>query len=280
VAEREFPSALKLVLSYDGAGFAGSQRQPGRRTVQGELERALFTLAAGTVYEVPVVLAGRTDAGVHAAGQVASAADIRPDLDEARLVRAINAQLEPDCAVISVERMVATFHARYDAKWREYRFRIWAGPAQPLVRDRTWQRRGGLDPDRMAVAAARLIGRHDFASFAGGGEGMPWSPRHQTVRGTTRTVMISEIRPIEPWWAGRLNGTLIEYRIVADGFLPRMVRNIAGALVSIGQGRQASDWIDALLEGRNRTLAAETAPPQGLTLWRVGYENDSPDDGV
>ena len=248
--------------------------------MQGELERALSTLTGDTRQAAPVVLAGRTDAGVHAAGQVASVTDVRPDLDQARLVRAINGQLEPDCAVSSIERVEATFHARYDAKWREYRFRIWAGSVQPLVRDKTWQRRGGLDVDRMSIAAAKLTGRHDFASFAGGGEGMPWSPRQETERGTIRTVMISDVRLLAPWWAERPDGTLIEYRIVADGFLPKMVRTIAGTLVSIGQGRQETEWIDALLDGRNRSLAGETAPPQGLTLWRVGYEHDSPEDGV
>jgi tRNA pseudouridine38-40 synthase len=281
VAERNHQSALKLVVSYDGAGFAGSQRQLDRRSVQGELERVLSKLASDPAdLPIAIAMAGRTDAGVHAAGQVASVIDLRPDFAPERYLRAINAHLEQDCAVSSVERVHGAFHAQYDATWREYRYRIWTGLVQPLARTQTWQRRGGVDADRMAAAAAGLIGRHDFASFAGRGEGMPWSPRQLTERGTIRTVMMSEIRTIQPWWAGTCGGTLIEYRIVADGFLPRMVRTIVGVLVSIGQGKQAVDWIEALLDGRNRSLAGETAPPQGLTLWRVGYDNDSPDDGV
>jgi tRNA pseudouridine38-40 synthase len=270
-------AALRIVLSYDGTDFHGSQRQSGRRTVQGELERVLSHLA-GT--EIPATLAGRTDEGVHAAGQVASVTDIRPAWDEIRYLEALNALLPVDCGVARVERVAPDFHARYDATWREYRFRIWNGSSEPLARRQTWQRRGAIDRSLMDEAARRLVGTHDFASFAGGGEGVPWSQRHATKRGTTRTVLMSSVRPLSPWWADRRDGQLIEVRIVADGFLPRMVRTIAGVLVEIGQRRRDADWIDTLLAGRDRRLAGETAPPQGLTLWRVGYAGDLPDDGA
>ena len=270
-------NALRIVLSYDGTDFHGSQRQSGRRTVQGELERVLSRLAG---HECPVIMAGRTDEGVHEAGQVASLADIRPAWDEFRYLEALNALLPDDCGVSRVVRVDPGFHARYDARWREYRYRIWNGSSEPLARRQTWQRRGAIDLLRMDEAARRLAGTHDFASFAGGGEGVPWSQRHATMRGTTRTVLTSSVRPMTPWWAERRNGQLIEVRIVADGFLPRMVRTIAGVLVEIGQRRRDADWIDPLLAGRDRRLAGETAPSQGLTLWRVGYAGDLPDDGA
>lgn len=271
------PAALRIVLSYDGTDFHGSQRQSGRRSVQGELERVLTRLAGS---ETPVIMAGRTDEGVHAAGQVASVTDIRPAWDEFRYLEALNALLPDDCGVSSVDRVEPGFHARYDAIWREYRFRIWNGSSEPLARRQTWQRRGAMEIIRMDEAARRLVGTHDFASFAGGGEGVPWSQRHAKKRGTTRTVLTSSVRPLTPWWADRRDGQLIEVRIVADGFLPRMVRTIAGVLVEIGQRRRDADWIDTLLAGRDRRLAGETAPPQGLTLWRVGYAGDLPDDGA
>jgi tRNA pseudouridine38-40 synthase len=277
VPDGDAPAALRIVLSYDGTDFHGSQRQSGRRTVQGELERVLSRLA-GT--ETPVIMAGRTDEGVHAAGQVASLADIRPAWDEFRYLEALNALLPDDCGVSRAERAEPGFHARYDARWREYRYRIWNGSSEPLARRQTWQRRGAIDVILMDEAARRLTGTHDFASFAGGGDGVPWSQRYAMKRGTTRTVLTSSVRLLDPWWGGRRNGQLIEVRIVADGFLPRMVRTIAGVLVEIGQRRRDADWIDTLLAGRDRRLAGETAPPQGLTLWQVGYAGDSPDGGA
>lgn len=266
-------AALKIVLSYDGSGFAGSQRQSNRRSVQAELERALAKLANR---ETPVALAGRTDEGVHAAGQVASAADVRPEWDGQRYLSALNAFLPADCAVLEVTKEPPSFHARYNAVWREYRYRVWSGARQPLVRNVTWQRHGAFDTEAMRNGIARLVGTHDFASFAGGGDGVPWSERRNTQRGTVRTVLLGDVRSISPWW-GDASGQLIEIRIAADGFLPRMVRTIAGVIVEIGQQRKDVAWIDTLLAERDRRLAGETAPARGLTLWRVGYAEDLPD---
>jgi tRNA pseudouridine38-40 synthase len=266
-------STLKLVLSYDGTGFAGSQVQPGKRTVQAELERALAQVAGQTVQ---TVFAGRTDTGVHAVGQVVSCPDARPDLATAALRLALNAKLADDVAVGSIERKAGKFHARFDAAWREYRYRVWAGPPQPLAARYTWQRRGALSVDAMAEAAERFVGERDLAALAGGGEGVPWSERSAAPRGTVRRILRCRCRPIAPWW-GEPDGTLVDLRIVADGFLPRMVRNIAALLVEVGHERKPVSWIDEVLASRDRRFGGGTAPPQGLTLWRVGYGMDEPD---
>lgn len=154
-------SRLKLTIAYDGARFWGSQRQAGRETVQSRLEDALSDLAERPV---AVELAGRTDRGVHAAGQVASCDDCRTDLPEARIRLALEARVGDGLSPTNVERVAPGFHARYDAVWREYRYRIWAGPRAPLLTTTSWHRRGHLDRTAMADAASRLVGTHDFAS--------------------------------------------------------------------------------------------------------------------
>lgn len=265
-------ATLALTIAYDGTDFAGSQMQPGARTVQEELERALaglFNRATRTVF------AGRTDRGVHAAAQVVSCDDGRPDLDSRTLRRAIDAVLPDDLAVLDVTRRPDGFHARYDARWREYRYRVWFGPRSPLARRQAWYRAERLDVEEMDRAAGRLVGEHDFAALAGGGEGVPWSDRQMRPRGTVRRVMICRCRAIEPWW-GPAAGPLIEVRIAADGFLPRMVRNAVGALVEIGRGARPAAWIDELLATRDRRAGGTTAPAHGLTFWRVGYDDDEP----
>lgn len=269
---------LALTVAYDGTEFAGSQVQPGARTVQEELERALagvFNRATRTVF------AGRTDRGVHAAGQVVGCGDHRPDLDAATIRRALNAGLPPDVAVVAAERRSDGFHARYDARWREYRYRVWSGPPPPLARRHVWQRAERLDIGAMAEAASRLVGEHDFAALAGGGEGVPWSERQSRPRGTIREVLVCTCRTIPPWW-GAVDGTLIEVRVAADGFLPRMVRNITGALVDVGRGAKPVGWMDEVLASRDRRAGGTTAPAHGLTLWRIGYDDDEPmsDDGA
>jgi tRNA pseudouridine38-40 synthase len=246
------------------------------RTVQEELEGAI-----AAVFGEPTrtVFAGRTDRGVHAAGQVVGCQDRRPDLAAETLRDAFNARLADDVAVLAVERKPDGFHARYDARWREYRYRIWCGTRQPLARQLIWQRSGALDPGVMDEAAQRMVGERDFAALAGSGDGVPWSDRASRPRGTVRRVLICRCSVIRPWW-GHVDGRLIELSVVADGFLPRMVRNIAAVLVEIGRGRRPVGWIDDVLSSRDRRLGPATAPAHGVIFWRVGYEADFVDDSA
>lgn len=266
----------QLTVAYDGRAFWGSQRQFGRRTVQSELETALEAL---TGLKGGVVIAGRTDRGVHAVGQVVSYPAIGPALTAERFQQAVNARLPVDLAVVGVRRRPVGFHARYDATWREYRYRIWCGAPQPLASHLVWQRARELDLPAMDAAAKALLGRHDFATFAGGGEGVPWSPQRAREGGTTRSVIRCSVRAVPPWWGVALGGPAAGYeiRIAADGFLPRMVRTVVGALVEIGRGAQPVDWTVDLLAATDRRLGPPTAPAHGLVLWRVGYDDDEPE---
>jgi len=267
-------ATLKLTVSYDGSEFAGSQVQSGQRTVQQELDRAVSRLAETSV---STVFAGRTDTGVHAAGQVVSLRDPRPEMGEREWLLALNAHLPDDLAVTGVERDRDDFHARYNAQWREYRYRVWSGPPQPLARRVTWQQRGDLNGESMDTGARSLIGERDLAAVAGGGEGVPWSDRQYAPRSTVRRITRCSCRTIAPWWGDLDGGSLFEIRIVADGFLPRMVRNVVALLVDVGHGKHSVAWIDEVLATRDRRMGGGTAPPQGLTLWRVGYGTDEPE---
>lgn len=267
---RRPPAAVKLVVAYNGANFAGSQRQRDARTVQAELERVVTEIWG---IETPVYLAGRTDGGVHAVGQVGSCADRRPDLRNETLRSALNAGLPEDLAVVSVERKPVGFHARHDAIWRSYRYRIWSGPPHPLLIGQTWQRNSPLLVEAMQEAAAKLLGTHDVAGFVSGGEGVSWSDRTKQPRGTVRTIVRCEVRAAETD-VGVGTGQLIEVDVAADGFLPRMVRGIVGTLVEIGRQLRPPTWIDELLALRDRRVGAMNAPAHGLVLWRVGYAGD------
>jgi tRNA pseudouridine38-40 synthase len=266
---------LKLTIGYDGTGFWGSQRQANARTVQEELERALEQLDGKPVH---AELAGRTDRGVHAVGQVAHCEDIRPEMPEAAIRKALNRLLSDDVAVSSLDRVESGFHSRYDAAWREYRYRIWVGGKQPLLNRYAWLRRTDLDRDRMSQAASMLAGTHDLAAFTGGGEGVPWSKRATARRGTVRTILLCGVREVGPWW-GTIPGPGygLEIRIVADGFLPQLVRTITGALVAVGQGDRDPEWFNELLDVADRRAGPAVAPAHGLILWRVGYGSDVPD---
>jgi len=262
-------------VSYDGREFVGSQRQASARTVQGELERALEEIAGKAI---PIHLAGRTDRGVHAAGQVASCSREGIRIDIRQLPKAMNAHLGSDIAVQGSHLESKGFHARYSATWREYRYRIWAGTRQPNADGYVWVFPKQLDLVRMADAANRMVGEHDFAAFASGGEGVPLSSRQDRQHGSTRVVQICTVRELESWWgANRREGMLIDVRIVANGFLPRMVRGIVGTLIEIGRGARPPDLIDELFVAKDRRLAPKNVPAEGLTLWAVGYENEQPE---
>jgi tRNA pseudouridine38-40 synthase len=266
--------SYRLTLSYDGTAFAGSQIQPGQRTVQGELESALRRLGGGCA---STTFAGRTDRGVHAFGQV-----VAVDFPEWRattsdLERALAARLPGDMVARHVVDSDHAFNPRFDAVWREYRYWIVPGVLSPFLGRYAWLLRDAIDATRMNGAAGLLLGTHDFASFAGGGEGVPWSERSTRRRGTTRTLLRCAVRTLElEPGPGRDDGaTALEFRIAADGFLPRMVRNITGALVEVGQGRQEPAWIGEVLAARDRRQGSAVAPAHGLTLWRVGFPGDA-----
>jgi tRNA pseudouridine38-40 synthase len=287
----------KLTLEYDGTAFHGSQAQaPDKgRTVQGTLEAALARIT-GTA--VRVALAGRTDSGVHARGQVASF-DLRRPWTPHDLRRALNAVLPPDLVVRAAEPAPDGFHARFSATARGYRYLIRHAPApSALARHLTWHQRGALDLARMQAAAAVLPGTHDFAAFAGQGWGVPGADPDAAGPNTVRTLTLARLHVLPPaadWWGGLgddeeevgtefpspsqgegsgvREGRLIAFDVIGNAFLPHMVRNLAGTLVEIGRGVRPPDAIATLLTTRDRRQAAATAPPQGLCLVRVWYDD-------
>lgn len=243
---------IKILVQYDGTPFVGWQRQDQGTSIQGLLEEALTRIdgAAVTVHG-----AGRTDAGVHAEGQVASAR-IRAVHDGATLVRAINAALPAEVRVIAVEDVPAEFHARFSARGKTYEYRIWNGPVvPPFVRAYVWHVPQPLDVDSMRHAAAVLEGEHDFAAFQGSGSAVP-----STVR-RLGSVVCRDGRPDAP----------VVIEVTGDGFLRHMVRAMAGTLVDVGLGRMDADEMAAILASRDRSRAGATAPACGLFLVRVTY---------
>jgi len=243
---------LKLTLSYDGTRLVGWQRQAEGESVQGVLEDALARFEGGPV---TVHGAGRTDAGVHALGQVASV-EVTFAHDVATLTRALNAQLPEDVRVLSVEEAAPGFHARFSARAKTYRYCIRNGAvASPFERAYVWHVPQPLDVDAMQQAASRLLGRHDFSTFRSIGTDVP---------DAVRTLRTSDV-------AGDA-GSLVTYEVSGDGFLRHMVRAIVGTLVEVGRGWRDPAQMDALLQARDRARAGATAPPQGLFLVRVDYD--------
>lgn len=248
-----------LHLSYDGSGFCGFARQPGLRSVQGEVEAAL-----GVVLRTPVgvVGAGRTDAGVHALGQVVSFAETGAEPALEVLVRSVNALTGEDLVVQSAAYAEPSFSARRSALAREYRYFLAPGPVPPLFTRKTaWWVKRALDLDAMRHAARCLLGEHDFAAFCAS-ESVDKGP-------TRRRIDAIEIA------SGREMGEHVAVvRIVGNAFLHSMVRIIVGSLVEVGLGRRDAAWVEQALRSRRREQAGPTAPAHGLTLWHVDYPED------
>ncbi len=242
---------VKLTLEYDGTRYVGWQVQPNGPSVQAEVERALETLRKAPMR---VTAAGRTDAGVHARGQVVSFPEDRP-LPLDAYVKGMNALLPEDVAVRAVSIEPDGFDARRSARGKRYRYVIENGATRsPLGRRSAWQHFGALDVAAMREAAAHLVGRHDFAAF----QASNCEARHA----------VREVRRIEV--TGETGGR-IDVVVEATAFVKHMVRNLVGTLVEVGRGKREPGSIPALLESRDRTKAGRTAPPQGLVLEEVFY---------
>lgn len=249
----------RLDLSYDGTDFSGWAVQPGLRTVQGELQERL-TAILRLPEAVALVCAGRTDAGVHARGQVAHA-DLPEELDiePSALLRRLGRALPPDLVVRSVTPAPAAFDARFAAVWRRYVYRLWDGdsPPDPLHRWFVTRTRHRLDLDAMNAAATPLLGLRDFATFCRQREGAT----------TVRTLLeLAGGRVAHGPLAG-----LIEVTVRADAFCHSMVRSLLGGLVAVGSGRRDAAWLAEVAAARIRDPAVEVMPAHGLTLEEVGY---------
>lgn len=243
------PQKLMAVVEYDGTDYLGFQIQAQGRTVQGELERAL---AAVTQEEVKVVGSGRTDSGAHAQGQVVvfSTAWRRPPEE---LQRALNAVLPADIAVRELRPVAESFHPRFDAVSREYRYAVLNQPwRSPLARRFAYHFPWPLDVAAMNEAAGTLVGSHDFASFGRAPQG----------DNTVRQVYRAQWTPEEPF---------VYFDIVANAFLYRMVRSLVGTLLLVGTGELSPDGFEEILRSADRDRAGQVAPPHGLCLVKVNY---------
>jgi len=246
---------LKIKLAYDGTAFSGWAKQPDRRTVQEEFERAFSTVSR---HQCETIVAGRTDAGVHATAQIIHV-DVPVGTDQIDLAYRLNRLLDTDIRVLEIEEAPEGFHARFSALRRHYQYQIVDGnrAINPLDRyDRaSWYR--PLDLDRLNEASSFLLGEHDFAAFCKFREGA------------------TTIRTLETFnWERKADGLLVA-QVVADAFCYSMVRNLVGAAVCVAEGRFEPSWIAEMLANRQRISDSMVFPPEGLTLVQVDYPNNA-----
>lgn len=242
-------AVYRLEVAYDGSGFKGYARQRGLRTVQGELEAALETYLGKSV---PTAVAGRTDAGVHALGQVVSF-EHDSEVDLKGLPRAITGIVGPEVSVMGASVAPDRFNARFSATWRRYRYRLDPRPSpDPLSRHIAWHVGGGLDVAAMAATASVFVGEHDFSSFC------------RSVEGKSNVRRVTEVSVEE--------SDFIDLWMQANAFCHQMVRSIVGYLYDVGRGFSDGAAVREVIEARDRSAVATVAPPHGLVLWDVGYE--------
>ena len=248
---------FKLLLQYDGTDFHGWQVQENLRTVQGELERTLSLLENA---EVKLVGSGRTDAGVHAEGQVANV-QLNRTFTPDQLRLAINGNTWRDVRVMKIERAPDDFHARFSAKTKTYIYRVVNAPVMsPFWLRYAHHEARFLDVGRMNEAARLFLGEHDWTAF---------SAARSDVENRVRNV---KSFTVESFWDARANSSIIEFRISANGFLRYMVRSIVGTMLEVGRGEKDSDTILTAIVSGDRDLSGKTAPANGLTLFKVDYE--------
>jgi tRNA pseudouridine38-40 synthase len=248
---------FKLTLQYDGTDFHGWQMQGEHRTVQRELTRALTLIEGG-----PVVVhgSGRTDAGVHAEGQVASV-NLSRQITPEKLRAAINGNIERDARVLLVEIVPDDFHARYSARGKTYVYRIFNGPViSPFWTRYAYHEARAMDIERVGECAEHFLGEHDWTAF---------SSAQSDSRTRVRTIKQLDITER---WTKRGRGRLIEISVTANGFLRYMVRSISGTLIAIGRRELDSHTVKLAISNGDRSLAGVTAPACGLTLARVHYD--------
>lgn len=246
---------IALIVEYDGADFSGSQFQLNARTVQGELETAAATIFGKNVGRVN--LASRTDAGVHAVGQVASV-DVDEGMSDEEMRNAMNGNLPADVSVNLLRRVRNDFDPRRDAIAREYCYTINDGPTHSPIRRRfEYHVKHHLDVAAMATAARNFIGVHDFASFA-----------------ASTTQPVSTVRQVESATVTRTSKNRISFDIRANAFVRQQIRRMAAALIAVGNGSRNEDWITSLINHPRQNSASQNAPSHGLTLLRVVYSPD------
>lgn len=248
---------FKITVAYDGTEFVGWQIQSNGPTIQGELQRALRVMVGR---DVKVVGSGRTDSGVHAAGQVANFALENWSHDAEVFVDGLNAILPEQIVVLQCERALDSFHAIANCVAKRYRYQLQtSGPPDAFACRNRWRLKGAVDTGAMAAAASRIIGEQDYSSFEALG-----APRQTSVRDITQCELLPQRDP-----TGRRDWCCIE--VTANGFLYNMVRNIVGTIVEVGRGKHPPHWVDEVIEARARIAAGPTAPAHGLTLVEVRY---------